>query len=270
MNTIVVPTDFSSAAENATAYAAQLARKINASVLLLHVYSLPLPMTDYPVLITTADDVKKAADKGLRNALENAGKYFPDVQFETESRLGDVVTEIETACKEKNPFALVVGTKQESSFDRFLFGDTTVSLAKACSYPLIAVAEGSTATVPANIVLATDMQNMEDIPTNKISAIVSQLQATLHVVHVEIKTEETISADALLKALAGTNASYHCITEKDVEEGLKHYVQENNIDLVLVLPHKHNFYERLFFRGHTSSILHSMPVPVMSLRNEES
>ena len=268
MNTIVVPTDFSPAAENATAYAALLAKKMKASVLLLHVYSLPLPMTDYPILLTTADDVKNATDKSLTAALEKARSSFPDIQFETESRLGDVVTEIESVCKEKNPFAFVVGTKEESGFDRFLFGDTTVSLAKACSFPLIAVTEGTTPNVPSNIVLATDMQNLEEIPTAKISAIVSALQATLHIVHVEVKTEETISSDALLNALGDINASYHCITEKDVEEGLKHYVEANNIDLVLILPHRHNLYERLFLREHTSSILHSMSVPVMSLRND--
>jgi len=41
MKRILVPTDFSPAAENATAYAAQLARQIEASLVLLHVYQLP-------------------------------------------------------------------------------------------------------------------------------------------------------------------------------------------------------------------------------------
>jgi nucleotide-binding universal stress UspA family protein len=266
MNTIIVPTDFSPAAENATAYAAQLARKISASVLLLHVYGLPVPMADYPVLMVTADDVKKSADRSLHHALENAKQAFADVQFETASRMGDVVTEIEEVCRQRPPFALVAGTKEVSGFDRFLFGDTVASLARNCSYPLIAVPENSHPGMPVNVVLATDMQNSGEIPAEKISAIVRQLGASLHIVHVEMKNVETIPAEDLLKAFSGVNASYHCITDKDVEEGLKQYVQQNNIDLVLVLPHKHNFYERLFFRQHTQGILHSMPVPVMSLR----
>lgn len=265
---LIVPTDFSPAAENATAYAAQLAKKLGASVLLLHVYQLPIPVSDYPVPLVTVDDMKKAADRSLQNALNKAKAAFTDVQFEMESRLGDVVTEIEAASKEHDPFALVTGTKKLSGFDRFLFGDTTASLARNCSHPLIAVTEGTAVGVPTNIVLATDMQDIKEIPTEKISAIVAQLQAALHIVHVEIKMEENISPDVLMKTFTGVNASYHCITEKDVEEGLKQYVQGAAIDLVLILPHKHTLYERLFFRGHTESILHSMPVPVMSLRNE--
>jgi nucleotide-binding universal stress UspA family protein len=71
-----------------------------------------------------------------------------------------------------------------------------------------------------------------------------------------------------MNAFTGARASYHAIQDDDVTEGLKRYVEQNNIDLVVVLPHKHNLYERIFFKGHTQGILHAMPVPVMSIRNE--
>ena len=128
MNTILVPTDFSPAAANAAVYAAQLAQQIEATVLLLHVYQLPVPMTEYPVMMVSAGELKKGADEGLQRTKEEAQKRFPGVVFETESRLGDIATEIEDACKERDPFALVVGTKDLSGFERFLFGDTTMSL----------------------------------------------------------------------------------------------------------------------------------------------
>ncbi|HEV7332680.1 MAG TPA: universal stress protein [Flavisolibacter sp.] len=267
MNTIIVPTDFSPAADNATEYAAQLAGRLNSSVLLLHVYQLPVPMTDYPVLMVTSEDLKKGADEGLNRALETAQKKYPEVSFQMESRLGDVATEIEDASKERNAFALVVGTKDLSGFERFLFGDTTISLIKNSSFPVIGVPESSKVGVPQNMVLATDFTNVDDIPTRTITGIAGVLGANLHVVHVEEK-ESKYYPEELMQSFTGINASYHAIKDDDVAEGLKHYVEQNNIDLVLVLPHKHNLYERLFFKGHTKGILHAMPVPVMSLRNE--
>jgi nucleotide-binding universal stress UspA family protein len=268
MNTIVVPTDFSAAAENATAYAAQLAKQTNALVLLLHVYQLPVPMADYPVLMVTNEDLKKGADTGLQQAMEEAQKRYADVTFETESRLGDVATEVEEFCKERNALALVVGTKDHSGFERLLFGDTTASLIKHCSYPLIAVPEGAKKSVPANIVLATDLLNVDEIPAERIVSITKLLNADLHVVHVEVKDEKTASPESLLEKLRAVNATYHSVQEEDVTEGIRHYVEQNKVDLVLVLPHKHNFYERLFFKGHTQGILHGVSVPVMSLRND--
>ncbi|WP_121353102.1 universal stress protein [Flavisolibacter nicotianae] len=267
MNTILVPTDFSPAAAKATAYAAQLAKKVDASVRLLHAYQLPVPMTDYPVLMVTADDLKKVTEDSLQRAKEEGQKAAADVPFETESRLGDVVTEIDDVCKERNPVAVVVGVKQMTGFDRMLFGDTTLSLVKHCTVPVIAVPENTRVGVPTNVVLATDLLNAEEIPAANIAAIIAVLGANLHVVHVEQK-ESTHYPEELMKAFVGINASYHPIREDDVTEGLKRYVEQNNIDLVLVLPHKHNLYERLFFRGHTKGILHAMPVPVMSLRND--
>ena len=89
MNTIIVPTDFSPAADNAAEYAAKLAQRLNASVLLLHVYQLPVPMTDYPVLMVTVEDLKKGAEEGLNRTLEAAQLKYPGVHFQVESRLGD-------------------------------------------------------------------------------------------------------------------------------------------------------------------------------------
>ncbi|MBB1283372.1 universal stress protein [Flavisolibacter sp. BT320] len=267
MNTIIVPTDFSPAADNAVTFAGRLAQQLNATVFLLHVYQLPVPMTDYPVLMVTGDDLKKGADDGLIRAREAAQKRFTDVSFEIESRLGDVATEIEDAAKERNAFALVVGTKDLSGFERFLFGDTTISLIKNSSFPVIGVPESSTIGVPQNMVLATDFTNVDEIPTRTIAGIAGLLGANLHVVHVEEK-ESNYYPEELMAAFTDINASYHAIKDDDVAEGLKHYVEQNSIDMVLVLPHKHNLYERLFFKGHTKGILHAMPVPVMSLKNE--
>lgn len=268
MNTIVVPTDFSVAAQQATAYAAQLAKPLNASILLLHVYQMPVPMTEYPVLMVTHDDIKKGVEEGLQRAKEEAQAAYAGITFEIESRLGDIATEIEEACKEKNPFALVVGTKDLSGFERFLFGDTTASLIRNSDYPVIAVPEGSEAGAPKNIVLATDLLNIDSMPTAKIAAVVRQLQATLHIVHVDTNNHGTVVPDDLLKRLADVQPSFHTVKEEDVTEGIRHFVENNKIDLVLVLPHEHNLYERLFFKGHTQGILQAMPVPVMSLRNE--
>lgn len=266
MNTIIVPTDFSAAAQHATAYAAQLAHPLNATILLLHVYQMPVPMTEYPVLMVTHEDIKKGVDEGLQRAKDEAEKQHAGIRFEAESRLGDVATEVEEASTERNPLALVVGTKDLSGFERFLFGDTTASLIRNSSYPVIAVPEGSQFGRPKNVVLASDLLNINEMPAEKITAMVQQLDARLHVVHVDTKNNEASPPDALLEKLAGVNPSFHTVQEEDVSEGIKQYVEQNGIDLVLVVPHQHNFYERLFFKGHTQGLLQALPVPVMSVR----
>ncbi|HEX8315108.1 MAG TPA: universal stress protein [Flavisolibacter sp.] len=263
MKTIVVPTDFSVSAEHATLYAAQLAKTIRASVLLLHVYQMPVTMSDFPVLIVSADELKQNADEALRRAKEAAQKAMPDVTFEMESRMGDVAQEINDVCAGRELAVLVTGTKDLSGFEKFLMGSTTISIIKNCSFPVIAVPEKAPLRLPSKIALAVDLFHPEDIPVQKIKELVSLLNAELHVVHIE-EDGRKLTANSLPPGLQ--EVTCHSLKEDDVTKGIQHFASENGIDLVMVMPHKHSFYERVFFKGHTQGIINAMPVPVMCIR----
>ena len=57
MKTIIVPTDFSPIATNAMNFAADMAVNINASLMLLHVYQVPVSMPDVPVVLMDGEVV---------------------------------------------------------------------------------------------------------------------------------------------------------------------------------------------------------------------
>lgn len=263
MKTLLVPTDFSASAEHAVSYAAQLAKTMQASVLLLHVYQLPLAMSDFPVMMVSTDELKRNADEALKRAMEAAQKEAPDVVFEIESRLGDVVQEINDACTNRDVLALVTGTKDLSGFEKFLMGSTTISLVKHCEHPVIAVPEQTGIKLPSKIALAVDLEHRDEIPVDKINELVKTLQGELHVVHVEQDGKKLMETDLPAGLLI---AAYHSLKEDDVTEGLQHFAEQNGIDMVVVLPHKHSLYERLFFKGHTKQLISAMPVPVVCIR----
>ena len=52
MKTLIVVTDFSPAASNAVNYAADMALTINATLLILHVYQLPVIYLEVPLAYT--------------------------------------------------------------------------------------------------------------------------------------------------------------------------------------------------------------------------
>lgn len=262
MKTIVVPTDFSASAEHAALYAAQLAKTIEAAVLLLHVYQLPVTMNDFPVLLVSPDEMKRNTDEALRRAGEAAQKAAPDVTFETESRMGDVVDEINDVCANRELVALVTGTKDLSGFEKFLMGSTTLSIIKNCSFPVIAVPEKAALQPPSKVALAVDLLHSGDIPVQKIKDLARLFNAELQIVHVEEDGKQFTASD-LPSALQGT--AFHSLNEDDVAKGIQHFASQNGIDLVVVMPHKHNLYERPFFKGHTKGIINSASVPVMCI-----
>lgn len=260
MKTIVVATDFSASAEHATLYAVELAKRIGAGVLLLHVYQMPVTMSDFPVLIVSAEELKNNADMGLQKVKHTVQKNAGGILFETESRLGDVVEEIEDCCSKRDVLAVVLGTKEMSGFERFLLGNTAVSIINNASYPVITVPGSAAIAIPQRIALAVDSSG--NFPIEKISMFIQLFGAELHVVHIATDDEK----DEILLPEAFKAAKFHSWKDDDVTDGIQHFVEQNNIDMVLVLPHKHSLYERIFFKGHTKELVSEMPVPVLCVK----
>ncbi|MDB5207059.1 MAG: universal stress protein [Flavisolibacter sp.] len=266
MKTIIVSTDFSPATDVAISYAVSLATVTGSKILLLNVYQLPVSMNDFPVLMVSVDDLKNAAEAGLSGIKAEAQKKFTAVQFETESRLGDTADAIEAIVKERDTLCIVTGTQKQSGLEKFLLGNDTVPLMKNSSNPVIAVPEGSRATAPKNIVVAVDSTGADKIPVQKISSFVTALKAQLHIVHVETDEEEvSTSQQSLIDLFAPLPTTYHAIKSKDVTEGITNYLSQSGADLLMLLPHKHNLYERLFLKGHTSEIVGEVSLPVVCI-----
>lgn len=264
MKTIVVPTDFSPAAENALSFAAQLAKKINASILLLHVYQIPVSMNDMPVLTVSNDELKTNAEVALDRAKETLQKTVPGVEITTDTRLGDVTDELDELCKTREVFAIVVGKHGMSGVERVIFGSTTLSVIRHCSMPIFAVPDKASYHL-ANAALAVDLQHEATFPEQKIGRLLEELQVNLHIIHVRNKNEEDVS-DRLRRVMPGLHPQYHMIDDDHFLHGIQAFIREHNIDLLITIPQKHSMMERLFYRTHTTELVQELDIPILSIK----
>ena len=68
----------------------------------------------------------------------------------------------------------------------------------------------------------------------------------------------------LLKtALEDVNPLYHFINNKDVEDGINDFAENNNLDLVIAIPKKHKLMGGLFKKSSTKQLVFESHVPVM-------
>src|SRR5690606_24592999 len=130
-------------ADNAVRYAAKMALQFDAQLTLLHVYQIPISMSDVPVLMVSAEELKNNAEMGLKNAEEILSRDFPGLQLETISKLGDVTTELNELGEKTKAFAVVVGKHGTSGVERFLFGSTALSVIRSSKTPVITVPDSS-------------------------------------------------------------------------------------------------------------------------------
>jgi nucleotide-binding universal stress UspA family protein len=261
MKTIVVATDFSLQAENAMLYAGQLANVTNASVLLFHAYQVPVGMNDIPVLMISTDELKTNAEAGLAREQESLLKKFPSLNVETESRLGDVVYELNDICEKVNPLLIVVGKHGASGVQQMLFGSTSLSIIRHTAYPVIVVPDGFYNYELKKAALAID-SFVENPCVQKIKAVINELNIQLHIVHVKQEKTASLEVDKLVAEL---ESKYSTVYDHEFVHGIESYIQENNIDLLIILPHKHSLMERVFFKTHTKELLNKISKPVMCI-----
>jgi nucleotide-binding universal stress UspA family protein len=271
MKTIILPTDFSPAATNAVNYGVDMALAINASVLLLHVYNIPIALGDVPVALLSVDEMKKAAEDNI-NKLKKDVEHITSGKLKVyaEARLGIVSDELEEVCRQTQPFAIVMGTSGSSAVERTLFGSNTLTAIKHIPYPVICVPKGKEYGLGIQkIGLACDFREVvETIPVEEIKKFVSEFHAKLFVLNVDQNNEqfkpETPEQSLLLHtALQEVHPEYHFVTHKDIEDGINEFAETHGLDLVIAIPKKHKLMEGLFKKSSTKQLVFESHIPVL-------
>ena len=143
MKTIIIPTDFSPVATNAMHYGLEMARSVNASLLLFHAYQVPVSYSDVPIILVSVDELKKSAEERLETLKKEVEHISSgSVKIYTEAVMGNFSDELENICQKINPFAVVMGSKGSAGIERVLFGSNTLAAIKHITWPVIAVPPG--------------------------------------------------------------------------------------------------------------------------------
>lgn len=272
MKTIIIPTDFSAIADNAMHFAVDMAKQIHASVLLLHVYQLPVAISEVPVVVASAEELEEASEKKLavlKDEIERATAY--KIKVNTQSKMGNVVDVIEDVSHVVQPFAIVMGTEGVGKMERLLFGSTTISTMRHLDVPVLIIPPGASFRPVKKIGLACDLKEvMSSVPEKEIRTVVKEFNAELHVLNVDHENKgrsaETYEQSVELRnMIADLNPQYHFIDNENIEDGLNEFADNNGIDFLMVVPKKHKLLEGLFRKHHSSELAFHAHVPVMAI-----
>ncbi|MBL7722953.1 MAG: universal stress protein [Chitinophagaceae bacterium] len=271
MKTIIIPTDFSPVATNALHYGIDMAKAVNASILLLHVYQVPVSFSDTPIVLVSIEDLRKEAEEQIERLKQEVEHLTSgSVKVYTETRMGNVTDELENLCEKINPFAIVMGTKGSSGVERILFGSNTLTAIRHLNWPVICVPPGKNfGNGIKKIGFACDFRDVvKTTPTHFIKEFVKEFHAELDVLNVDYHNKnfkpETPEQSILLHTmLEEANPSYHFIEHADIEDGINEFAEKNNLDLIITIPKKHKLLQAIFKPSSTKQLVYQAHVPVM-------
>ncbi len=272
MKTILVATDFSSAAENAAKYAADMAAVLGARLYLLNVYNIPASYSDVPLALN-ANDMMQEAEKNLLRLKDKLDERVRShVPMETEVRMGLFLSELKETCERIKPYLVVLGSQGTTATERFFFGSHAVHAMQQLSWPLLTVPPEARFSAIKRIGLATDLEKVVDlVPADALKTLVNDFRAELHILHTGKSSRfdpETVFESGLLQEMIGDlKPEYHFITVQDTDQGIIDFADNNQVDMLVVLPRKHGLLEKLVHKSHTKQLVLHSHVPVMGLHN---
>ena len=271
MKTIIVPTDFSPVSVNAVNFAVNMAQAVDASIMLLHVYNIPVSYAEVPIILVSVDEMKKGSEAQLEELKNNINHITSGkVKIYTESRMGNTVDELGEICKNIQPFAVVMGAKGKTGIENVMFGSTTLTAIRHLTWPVICVPSGKKyGNGITKIGFACDFkQVVETTPVKFIIQMVKEFKAELHILNVDYKEKhfrpETPEQSFLLhNLLEEVKPQYHFINNADIEDGINEFAETNNLDLVIAIPKKHKLLDGIFRPSSTKQLVFQSHIPVM-------
>lgn len=270
INTILIATDSSEAARNATRYGLRLARTLHARVVLAGAYQqVPIPVTDAPVILTPAD-MRFRVDRQLQS---EADRWADEEQVTVDlvSREGPTAKVILDVAKETGAGLIITGQKDRGNAVRKLFGSTVTRLASKTQVPLIVVPEGAVYATPRAIALANDMSESNDIHTlDMLHLLTETFHSKLYIVRVIVRRSEEVVEilkryPSLEKMTNGLEPVMEYPIDNDIPRALDKFISGHQVDLLAMLPHHHSAPENWFVGSVTREMIFIAKIPLLIL-----
>jgi len=274
MKTILYATDCSKHDIDILQYAHELCNKLKASLILLHVYSIP------PIQFSTIRPRKylstHAHDEQLNILKEYTTKHIKQNAIKTQIRFE--VTEnisvsdgILSSIKEVSPDLLLVGMKDDHTAREMFSGSIAKALLEKVNCPLLIVPNMQNFKSIKKIVYATDFEEDDILAIQRLVEIAQPLNAEINIVHIATKDEYAGKdrmewlKEMLQEKVVYQNITFQMVYQDTVYDGLRSYINSNNADVVALLEREENgFFKRLFHKDLTKKIESNITIPMLS------
>lgn len=277
MKTIIVCTDYSEPAGNAARYAAQLARRTGATLVLYHSFFLPLPLAETPVALPPADALYDEHHLRLQAIGRELAQAY-GIPTDCIASPLPVVDGLPALVKKRHADLVVLGMGALSEFDRRVFGSTATRVIAQAAFPVLVVPRNVSFEPLRRILYACDYQAFP--PGHAFSlmlALAGAFGAQVDVLHVEKPEPATASprpksayrGPHLESVLQGIKHQYTFLEEEDVVTGIEQSIREEEANLLVMVPRRHGFWDILFNRSTTHRMAYQTHIPLLVLPDPE-
>jgi len=274
MKHILVPTDFSTASNNAVKYAASLSEIFNANLNLLNVIPDTIIIDEevaeatismHQELLTENNNLMTKAIKVLSK--NHKAKIQGQVE---EGSPSNVILEV---VKETQPDIIIMGMKGKGKSNS-VFGSTVSAIVRKSSVPVLIIPENASYQSIDTITFATDFNAGIDRDNySLLMKIAKKYHSFIQILNVQknemvMKDEEFIGKMRTYSVFTNEKHNYNTIEDNSVVEGINQFIRGNPSDMLVMMAHRHSFFERMLGKVHTKKMSYETKMPLLILQNK--
>ncbi|WP_369886280.1 universal stress protein [Aquimarina sp. AD10] len=246
IKSILVPTDFSEQAESALKVAAQIAKKNDAQIYLLHILELPMHLSDLmssgaPAPAPEAIFFMKQTHKKFEEVLEQ--DYLKDIEVIETVSFEDVLNGVIDSSKKNNVDIIIMGSHGSSGFEELFIGSNAEKIVRTSKKPTLVIKEDCEIFEVNDFVYATNFDNEDKPSLIAADEFAKSIGAKLHLVWINTAngfktTYETESKmNDLISGLPIDNYTLNIYNDITVEKGILNFAESINAGMIGISTH---------------------------------
>lgn len=266
---VLIPTDFSVQAEYAYLMVKKLEEKIPVEIHFIHVLSVPDTVTmDKNGNIQTCGEISVdyvVSQKDIASRKLNNLKTIYGNQVNVHLELGKLTDKIVSYAKDNNFDLIVMGTKGAWGIKEKLSGSETQMIARQSQIPLLSLMCDRSDLVIENVLLVHDFTKSKNENLNLLHKLIKAFNTKTHLLHILTKESERNAVIAGMDKFASENSisnyEKHFLIDKDVENGVVHFNQMHEMDVICIGTHGKG---GLFHTSATEKLVNHLFKPIIS------
>ena len=269
---VLIPTDFSVQAEFAYLMVKKLGEKIEMETHFLHVLDVPDTVTlNSKGQVETCGDI----DAGFVNSQKEIAerklatlKTLYGENIQTHFVLGKLTDQIVSFSEKNNYDLIVMGTKGAWGIKDKLSGTETQMVARQSKVPLLSMMCDRSQLVIENILLVHNFSKPENEDLKLLNTLMQSFHPKVHLLQIVKEESENLlvlaQMDEFAKLNGITNYEKHLLKDSDVENGVIHFNQMHEMDMICIGTQGRKGIERLIHPSATEKLINHLFKPIIS------
>lgn len=276
---ILFPTDFSEHSAKTFGFALDLAKKLNETITLVHVYPVPMnyPSIDETRLGDVSEELINVTESAMEDRLrqfktdlqDRYGSSHPElVRVNGILRMGFVGEEVARAADEIKASYIVIGAKRPTGLKKFLGGSDVGAIIKKSHVPIFTVPENYHFRSIDKIAYATDLTFNDNDVISRLMELALKFGSIIKCFHVHdsnLEVENAIISDFIERYKTEANnrtITFELVDNINITDGIDYYVKNHDIDLLVVLKQK-TYWLDIFESSVTKKLVFHEDVPML-------